>query len=381
MSDRLRVVYLDHCAQLSGAELAMLRLLPALAEAVDAHVVLAEHGPLVAKLQAAGVSVEVLPMAESARSLSRDRVQPGRLPGTTVFHTGLYIFLLARRLRQLGPDLVHTNSLKAGVYGSVAATLARVPVVWHAHERLADDYLPAAAIRAVRAMVQHLPAVVIANSHSTREGLVARGVTMAVIPPPVQIEAVPRFRPAGSPLRIGMVGRLAPSKGQHLFLDAFAQAFPEGPEHALVVGAPLFDEGDYEDALRRQVARLGLEERVELTGFRDDVAAELATLDVLVHASLITEGFGQVVVEGMAAGVAVVAAAAGGPLELITDGRDGLLYPAGDVGALAGALRRLAGDPALRARLGEAGRRRARDFTPEAVAWQVQDVYRATVRR
>ena len=381
MTSRLRIAYVDHCAQLSGAELALLRLLPALADTVDPHVLLAEEGPLVAKLRAVGVSVEVLPMAEIARGLSRHRVQPGRLPGASVFHTACYIALLVRRLRQLRPDLVHTNSLKAGVYGSIAGSLAGVPVVWHAHERLANDYLPPAAVRAVRAMVRHLPAAVIANSHSTRQGLAAPRVMTAVIPPPVQIDVCSRSRPAGSPLRIGMVGRLAPSKGQHLFLDAFAEAFLEGPEQAVVVGGALFGEASYEEALHQQVVRLGLGDRVEFTGFREDVGAQLGTLDVLVHASLITEGFGQVVAEGMAAGLAVVAAAAGGPLELITDGRDGLLYPPGDVEALAGALRRLAADRGLREHLGEAARRRARDFTPEVVADHVVAVYRATARR
>ncbi|MBW3643985.1 MAG: glycosyltransferase family 4 protein [Actinobacteria bacterium] len=380
-SGRLRVVYLDHCAQLSGAELAMARLLPALAEDVDAHVVLGEDGPLVARLEAAGISTEVLPMAEAARGLSRDRVRPGRLPGASMGHTAHYVATVARRLRRLRPDLVHTNSLKANVYGSVAGNLARVPVVWHARERLADDYLPPAAIRMVRAMVRHLPAAVIANSDSTREGLDSPGVAITVIPSPVHVEAVARSRPPGSPLRVGMVGRLAPSKGQHVFLDAFAAAFPEGPEQAVVVGGALFGEASYEEALGQQVARLGLADRVELTGFREDVSADLAGLDVLVHASLITEGFGQVVVEGMAAGLAVVAAAAGGPLELITDGSDGLLYPTGDVETLAGTLRRLAADPGLREQLGEAARRRARNFTPEVVAAQVLEVYRATTRR
>ena len=381
MTDRLRVVYLDHCARLSGAELAMLRLLPALTDAVDAHVILAEDGPLVAKLKVAGVSVEVLPMAEIARGMSRDRVRPGRLPGASVFHTARYIARLAVRLRQLRPDLLHTNSLKAGVYGSVAGTVAKVPVIWHAHERLADDYLPGAAIRLVRAMIRHLPTAVIANSQSTRNGLAAPGVSTAVIPPPVHIDAVPRSRPRSSPLRIGVVGRLAPSKGQHIFLDAFAQAFPDGSEQAVLVGAPLFGEADYEEALREQATRLGLDERVELTGFQENVGAELATLDVLVHASLITEGFGQVVVEGMAAGLAVVAAGAGGPAEIITQDQDGILYAPGDVHALAAALQRVATDPGLRERLGEAARRRARDFTPEVVADHVVEVYRATARR
>ena len=90
---------------------------------------------------------------------------------------------------------------------------------------------------------------------------------------------------------------------------------------------------------------------------------------------MIPEPFGQVVVEGMAAGLPVIASAGGGPLEVITDGVDGLLCPPGDVHALAKQLQRIAGDEALRRRLGTAARRRAEDFTPERIAAAVELVW------
>lgn len=160
MAARLRVVYLDHCAQLSGGELALLRLLPALAGDVEAHVILAEDGPLVAKLEAAAIATEVIPMAEAARGLSRDRVRPSRLPKATVLHTAGYTSAVARRLRRLGPDLVHTNSLKSGLYGSAAGRLVGVPTVWHIREQITSDHLPPAALRLVRASVRRLPTAV-----------------------------------------------------------------------------------------------------------------------------------------------------------------------------------------------------------------------------
>ena len=119
---------------------------------------------------------------------------------------------------------------------------------------------------------------------------------------------------------------------------------------------------------------------VDFRGFRDDVPAELARLDVLVHASTIPEPFGQVVLEGMAAGLPVVAADAGGPAEIVDDGVDGLLYPPGHAPALAERLRLLAGDRELRARLGRSGRERARDFAPDIVAGRLMEVYRRTIR-
>lgn len=86
-----------------------------------------------------------------------------------------------------------------------------------------------------------------------------------------------------------------------------------------------------------------------------------------MHASVLPEPLGAVVVEGMAAGLPVVAADASGPAEYIQDGREGLLHPPGDADALAGALERAAGDRRLRARIGAAGRQKAREFGSEAV--------------
>ena len=382
MGGRLRVVYLDHCAQLSGAEIALLRLLPALVEDVDAHVILGEDGPLVPRLAAAGVSCEVVPMAEAARGLHRERVHLARLPVTTLLQTARYTGSTAGRLRRLAPDLVHTNSLKSGLYGSLAGRLARVPTVWHLREQISPETLPPAAVRLLRASIRRLPTAVIANSNSTLRCVGTPGLVASAIPSPVDPAVVPEARAPGAPLRFGLIGRLAPLKGQHVFLEAFARAFSsDDPARAVLVGAPLFGETDYEAQLRRQIVRLDLADRVEMTGFREDVGAELARLDVLVQASVTPEGFGLVVVEGMAAGLAVVAPRAGGPEEIVTDERDGLLCPPGDVAALAGALRRLADDDRLRSTLGEAARKRARDFTPEEIAPQVVAFYRAVLRR
>src|SRR5213078_3067312 len=100
-----------------------------------------------------------------------------------------------------------------------------------------------------------------------------------------------------------------------------------------------------------------------------------------VHCSVVPEPFGQVVIEGMAAGVSVVAAGAGGPAEIVTSGVDGILTPPGDARELARVLRVLHDDPPLRARLAEAGRRRSRDFTPERSARGVASVYAAALAR
>jgi glycosyltransferase involved in cell wall biosynthesis len=374
---RPRVVFLDHTAVLSGGELALLRLVPAL-EHVDTHVVLAEDGPLAHRLTAAGVSVEVLPLRERARGLHRRRALAD--PAAALLGVA-YAVRLGLHLRRLRPDVVHANSLKSGLYGSLATAIARTPLVWHVRDRLADDYLPRSVARVVRRAMRARAAAVIANSAATRATL-PDDVDVIVVPSPVSIAARAPTA-AGRELRIGMIGRLAPWKGQDVFLRAFARAFPTDGATARVIGAPLFseDEHRYAESLRDLAAELGLAGRVQFPGFVEQVEDELAALDVVVHASVLAEPFGQVVAEGMAAGIAVVAADAGGPAEILEHGRTGLLYPPGDVEALADALRRLAQDAGLRARLGDAARVDAQAFSPAEVAARVEQVYAKVLKR
>ena len=415
--ERLRVVYLDHVARLSGGEIALLRLLPHL-ERVNPHVILGEEGPLAARLQQAGISVEVLPIAPAARDLRKDTVRVGGPSPAALLDTLTYVARLALRLRRLAPDLVHTNSLKAGVYGSLAANAAGVPVVWHLRDRIAEDYLPGPAVRLVRRLVRHLADGVLANSAATLATLgdTDRGRVHRVIPDSVLIPdsvripddaaissaaaipgsagfsdsaAIPHAaaitdavelardprRPTARATTFGMLGRIAPWKGQDLFLRAFAAAFPTGEERAVIVGAPLFGEEAHELQLRELVTQLGLTERVELRGFREDVWRELASFDVLVHASVIPEPFGQVVLEGMAAGLAVIAPDEGGPAEVIADGETGRLFRSRDPQALAAAMRALNEQPTERERLGSAALRAVEPYHPARLAGQLEQVY------
>ncbi|WP_432505528.1 glycosyltransferase [Kineococcus arenarius] len=373
----LRVVYLDHCALLSGGEIALLRTLDSLTH-VDRTVWLAEDGPLVEPLRATGARVEVIPMDATARTVARTGA--GRVPVAGVVAAARYTLTLARRLRQEAPDLVHTNSLKAAIYGGLAGRLAGVPVVWHARDRIADDYMPARTAAVVRRLASRLPRAVIANSRATLDTLaLPPGALATVVPDPYHARRAPRPAQPSAPLRISMVGRLAPWKGQDIFLRAFAEALAGSEHRAIIVGSAMFGEDDYAAELRGLAGDLGIAGQVDFTGFSEDVEAVLAESDVLVHASTVPEPFGQVVVEGLAAGLTVIAADAGGPAEIITDGENGLLFPPGDSRALADRLRRATEDYDLRRRLGEAGVRAAAHYSPDRLAERFTDVYRRTL--
>jgi glycosyltransferase involved in cell wall biosynthesis len=375
---QLKVVYLDHVARMSGGEVALARLISALPD-VDAHVILAEDGPLRPVLERTGATVEVLPLDPRTRDARRAEVGTA---GTLrlAFSTLRYTVKLARRLRQLEPDLVHTNSLKSGYYGALAAQLARRPVVWHLRDRIADDYLPRPAVWLTRVAVRTLPDLVICNSAETfRTAHIGESSAAVVASPVVHDPYEPSLggRARRSNPVVGILGRLAPWKGQDVFLRAFAEVARAHPQlTARIIGSAMFGEDDYAESLLHLVAELGIDEQVTFVGFTDEVERELAQLDILVHASTTPEPFGQVIVEGMASGLAVIASAAGGPLEIVTDGVDGLLVPPGDVNALAAALTRLVEDDDLRRSLGAAGMQRARDFSPERIGSAVLEIYR-----
>ena len=379
-----RVLVLDHSAAASGGEIALTRLLAA-SEGTVAHAVLFEDGPLVSLLGRAGATAEVRRLGRAGGVDRRDATRPWVIArhAIGVARHGLG---LAWRIRRLRPDVVHANSLKAGLIGGVAARLAGRPMVWHLRDRLADDYLPARSARLVRWAARHLAAAVVVPSQAVLDTL---GPTPAGQERMVVADPYPAGPPRGDrrpgPPRLLMVGRLTPWKGQDVFVEAVAQAFPEGDVEAAVAGAPWFGAEDeaFERSLRDRVAGLGLGSSVRLLGHRDDVEALMADADIVVHASRVPEPFGQVVVEAMAAGAAVVATGEGGPSELIDDGVHGVLVPPGDVGALAAALRRLAHDPAERDRLGRAAQARIAERTdPAHAARRVAEVHeRAAARR
>lgn len=379
---RLRVAYIDHVARLSGGELALLRTLPALLCEVDPVVVLAEDGPLVEALKDIGVPCKVLRLDESVRDARRSTVARGGLKLTQVIAVLKYSRRLAAELKALEVDLVHTNSLKSALYGGLAGRLARVPVVWHIRDRIADDYLPKPAVRLVRAASHLLPTAVIANSQATLATLPHRRRWVVLASPVVRdataVDPAVHDLKTGD-LTIGLVGRLSPWKGQDVFLRAFATAFPDGEHQARLIGSAMFGEEEWELELRALCTELGLDDRVTFRGFRRDMAAEYHDLDVVVHASTVPEPFGQVVIEAMAGGVPVIASAEGGPSEVVTDGVDGLLVEPRRVDLLAAALRRLAADDRLRAALAVAGTITAQKYTPARTAEGALAVYRSVL--
>jgi len=160
-------------------------------------------------------------------------------------------------------------------------------------------------------------------------------------------------------------------KGQHVFLRAAALLAGRGlPFTAIVAGGTLFDiEPEYAGELERLAAAPSLAGKVRFLGNRRNPQDWMNACDVVVHASVEPEPWGLVVAEAMACGRAVIASAAGGPLEMIDHKRTGWLTAPGDEVALASWLEILLANPALRAELGAAARSHAEaEFDPRRAA-------------
>lgn len=384
---RSTILFCDHTVSMSGGEIALSHLIRALdKDRFEPVALLFAEGPLNARLRDMGVEVHALDLDASVADVRKDTLKGGGLvrqllqPSTPGFIAKLRRFMVDRHV-----DLVHTNSLKSDLLAGTAARLARRPLVWHIRDRIADDYLPAAAAKAFRTACRILPHRLIANSHATLETLRlpsaadTRGVVVHDGFPPTSEPIAPYDW--AQPV-IGLVGRLSPWKGQHIFLDAAAIVRRSAPNaRFLIIGAALFDEREYEAQIREQCRRLGLDDLVTFTGFTEDVLGAYRRLTILVHASTVPEPFGQVVLEGMMEARPVIATRGGGVTEIVLDGRTGVLVPMSDAQAMAAAILELLADPNRAEALGRAARARAIDcFSIDRTARGVEAVYDSLLR-
>jgi glycosyltransferase involved in cell wall biosynthesis len=152
---------------------------------------------------------------------------------------------------------------------------------------------------------------------------------------------------------VGVFGRLAEWKGQHVALEAL-RLLPG--VHLLIVGDALFGEDRYAASLREQARRSGVAGRVHFAGFRRDIPLLMRAVDIVAHTSIAPEPFGRVIVEGMLARRPVIATRGGGVDEIVEPGETGILVTPGDAAELAEAIGGLAAGPDIRRRLAEAGR-------------------------
>lgn len=385
MTEPSRILFLDHTAALGGAEIALLRLIGAVNKSQFCPVVLLfEDGPLAEKLHAQKIETHILELDPRVAKTERHSVGVGSAAKVgQIAATVKFVGRLRAAIRKLNVRIIHTNSLKADILGSLACFGMRKKLIWHVHDRISADYMPASAAKLVRTLARHCPHYVIANSVATAETLrLGAQPPHLVIYPGVDADMfTPQVPVKGDPV-VGLVGRISPTKGQDIFVRAAEVVLRQFPRARFrIVGAALFAEKEFEQKFREHVAGLPCADHIEFTGFRADVAAQIAKMTLLVHASPVPEPFGQVVVEAMAAGKPVIATRAGGVPEIVSDPETGLLIPPGDADAMAQAIIGILQNLPAAQQMGLRGQQRARDlFTIEHTAAGVEKIWRQLLR-
>lgn len=366
----MRVLYVNHTAEVSGGERSLLGLLAALPDSVQ-PLVATPPGDL--QKAVARLGIPTTSITGTAGSL---RLHPLHSP-RAIIEMALAARDVRRAARAHSADLVHANSIRAGIVIGIAPLRGMATVV---HVR---DCLPPGALSTLTMrLIARTATVIIANSRYTARSVraAAPGAEVQVIYNPVDLERwdpdridrpAARARIAGEAagrLLLGVVAQLTPWKGQDTAIEALNLLVRDGVDAQLLIAgsakfvasATRFDNRAYVAGMQERVEECGLQDRVTWLGEREDIPELMRALDILLLPSL-EEPFGRAVIEAMAVRVPVIATNVGGPAEIIQDGREGYLLPPGEPRVWADAIRRVAEDPDLAAGMGLAGRRRVEE--------------------
>jgi glycosyltransferase involved in cell wall biosynthesis len=351
LSRPARVLYLNSSSGRYGAD----RQLVALATGLDPEryvplVLLPSEGELADDLRAAGVEVDIRPLAVLRRALFTPRGLLG-VAGQAVVDAAR----LRRLIRGRGVSVVHSNT-SVILSGALAARAAGIPHVFSVREIYADFarfwpyyrrfLLSSAALSCSSAATRAQ------FGDSPRARVVHEAVTLARRAP--RGEARRQLGLADDPFVCAVLGRISSWKGQEVLVRALAEwPLSESGAIGLVAGAAWPGQERYEEGLRALAESLELDDRLRMVGFRDPTLIYGAA-DVVVVPSTRPDPLPNAALEAAASGCCLVAAAHGGLPEIVRDGHTGRLFAPGDHVALAGVLAQLMSDAGSRERLGAA---------------------------
>lgn len=346
----MKILFLDQSGKPGGAELCLIDIAKPYRD--RALVCLFADGSFKDLLQQQQIPVRVL----AAQGL-QVRKESSLLQGLSSL--GQLIPLISQVVKLARDyDLIYANTQKALVVGAIASLFSRRPLVYHLHDILSTEHFSRTNLRLAITLANRFASLVIANSQASLAAFVAAGgnpelVNVVYNGFEPEFYQHHQFQPHQIKQQLGLEGqflvghfsRLAPWKGQHILLEALTHCPKD--VNAILVGDALFGEQDYVQYLHQQVADLGLEQRVQFLGFRSDVVSLMAACDLVAHTSTAAEPFGRVIVEAMLCARPVVAASAGGAVELVETGKTGWLVPPGDPQQLAAVINTCRQQPEL----------------------------------
>ncbi|MDY6901685.1 MAG: glycosyltransferase family 4 protein [Cyanobacteriota bacterium] len=237
-------------------------------------------------------------------------------------------------------DLIYANTQKALVVGAIASFFSRRPLVFHLHDILSPEHF-SQTNRSISVTLANRASLVIVNSEASKKAFIEAGGKAdkvkivyngfdpeKYISNETEIQQVRKELGLEDKFIVGHFSRLAPWKGQHILIEALAKCPPEVA--VILVGDALFGEQDYVKQLHQQIDKLQLQNRVKFLGFRNDIPLLMSACNLVAHTSTSPEPFGRVIVEAMLSGTPIVAAAAGGAVELVESGTNGFLATPGN---------------------------------------------------
>ena len=398
----MSIVFLSPTGQTGGAEAALHDLLAGLRESHPSwslRLIVASNGPLVERVEALGVPVQILPFPASLARLGDWGIGRGwwprlkfvaRFAGIVLPALG-YVRRLRRVLRSDTPAVIHTNGLKMHLLGAWARPRGSA-VLWHLHDYAGRRPFTARLLRHYAGRCS----AVVANSRSVADDVrQVCGDAVAVHPvwnaidlqrfspegPRLDLDALSGLSASDGAVRVGLVATFARWKGHETFLTALSMLPSSLSVRGYIVGGPVYETTGSQRSiaeLRELVHSHGLDGRIGFTGFVQDSSTAMRALDIVVHASTDPEPFGLVIAEAMACGRPVIVSRAGGAAELIESGVNALGFTPGDASALARCIEDLARNPALRQRLGVSGRSTAEQrFHRRRMASEMTPIYQS----
>jgi glycosyltransferase involved in cell wall biosynthesis len=364
----MNILILDQFSDPGGAQLCLRDLAPEIARRGWSAAFLAPgDGAIRESLEKYGIRSERLPGISSYTN--------GRKTIGDVARYALDIpraILGTRRLcRESNPDLVYVNGPRV----LPVSMLFGCPVVFHSHNLLMKGY--ARAITAACLRFRHVEVIAASQFVARAVGGLIAADRMRVLYSGVPDVSFVAKRARGEVARVGIIGRIAPEKGHLDLIHAVKMLAAQGQRIEVVIyGISMFSAAGYEARVRAEAAGIP----VRFAGWAEDVSAALHEIDLLAVPSSSIEAAARVILEALSAGTPLVAYPSGGIPELICDGRTGLLTEYPTPSSLARSIGKLLADPALAARLAEAGRREweAR-FRVERYQREVCDFFESTV--
>lgn len=312
---------------------------------------------------------------------------PGRAWDEKISEAGIGLLKLPRhpvpavrlwRLHQLvrreRPQLIHSWSLHTNVYASYLP-FNKSRLVLSFRENPTIDTVEGTPRRLRHAWIYHSAGWVLSNSRKALADAHQLGILPKRESVVGNIVNLPSAKPKARPTNncVVAVGSLKPLKGHRDLLDALAILARDKTRCTLLLAG----DGPQRSQLQELAARLNIEKKVSFLGEIEDVASLMGSGNILVHPSY-SEGLSNSILEGMAAGLAIVATSVGATPEFIEDGKTGFLVPPGRPRLLAEKIRVLLTEPELRFRLGQAAMKKVRAMcNPEHVMHQYEQVYNA----